>query len=139
MKITKSKVYEKRILAAFIDLILAVYPAFKIGILLAVIFQNCLNIDMIITWSTFIISIVLIIFKDITFPNGSIGKKIAGIGIYVGDTNEFASKKLKIKRNLYHILNIRSFSIIRIEKTNKSGADIKYNTRVDNLQKRKSK
>lgn len=127
----------KRYLAFLIDAIIIYFVVYSISnliILLAFPFHNSV-LNIIIDIVEMLLIIGLIIYNDTELPNGSIGKRIVGIGVYVDNTNEFASNELKAKRVKEHIRIAFHYGNTKIDKTNKNDVDIICNTRVDNIKK----
>ena len=136
MKKINIPIYYKRYLAIIIDIIITyfiVYSVCNILLLLAIPFYNS-AIQYFINISSIALMFLLILYKDTTFSSGSIGKRIVGIGIYVGNTNEFANSKLKVKRMKKYIKSACSYGNIRIDES-KNDVDVICNTRVDNIKK----
>lgn len=134
-RLLDNKIKFKRLLSTYIDFFISILLlSIIIDILIPDTIQDILlDTDGYISLITFIIFCGLFIFvfsfKDLTFKNKSIGKRICRLAIYDEFGNEIKNKKLLINRNLYSF-EYFIFYPFQIIKNNISSADKKYKTIV---------
>lgn len=128
------KIKIKRMVAAYIDIVLAVFISLLLVYILTL--GNC-NLEsplifQVLSGLLYIIITVLILNrKDLVFKNASIGKKILGIKIVDSQNNDIKDKKLLVNRNK-ETLSDFSLYPIHILICNQSSGDEKFNTKVIN-------
>ena len=129
------KIKIKRMVATYIDITLAVF----ISILLVDIltFGNFnleapLIFKIISSFLYIIVTILLLIRKDLIFKNASIGKKILGIKIVDSQNNDIKDKKVIVNRNKETLSSFPLYPI-HILFYNQSSGDEKFKTKVTNM------
>lgn len=119
----------KRILAAYIDIIICFFVFYIPLNLLSVVLASNENLLSILSIIAVIFICITYILKDLAFKNKSLGKKILNLSICDEEGIEITDKILLIKRNVITAF-IGSLYPFMILINNKSLGDYIYNTMV---------
>lgn len=126
------KIKIKRLIAAYIDMVIAVFSSL---LLVYVLTLGNFNLEspiifQIISSCLYIVIVVLfIIRKDLVFKNASIGKKILGLKIVDSKNNDILDKKVLVNRNKETLFSFPLYPIYIII-SNESVGDEKFKTKI---------